>query len=96
MNKDAIVEKLRALRIATNVLLEKLTKERMAEKPFRRGGVNWADLKCCDAEFVIDLDGEEHYRVTVDEVSPDEYELASYVQQGLLKEFGYIEVLTEW
>ncbi len=97
MGDKAMTNRLEAMRVATNEALAKLTKERMAEEPFRRGGVNWADLKCSDVEYVQSVHGEQYYRVTVDEVSPDEDELRTYVAD-YLKEKGFenVEVVTEW
>jgi hypothetical protein len=96
MTLTDIQEKLQLLKSATNELLEQLTKERMAEVPFRRGGINWADLKCCNVEYIVNIYDEIVWRVTIDEVSPDEQELQDYVRNGLIERFDDVEVVTEW
>jgi len=53
------------LQDVTNGILLEIHDERMKEVPFRRGGVNWADLRCSDVQFVVDMDGQEYYRFYV-------------------------------
>lgn len=93
MNADRMVE----LQNVTNEILIDIRNDRLAEVPFHRGGVNWSDLRCVDVEFFTNLGGESGYRVRVEEVAPDEYELQSAIHDRLNKRgFAHVEVITEW
>lgn len=85
------------LAIATDAVLKEIHAERTAEVPFRRGGVNWADLRCVSVEWVMDNHGDWRYVVNVEEAAPDEYELQNEVAQRLARN-GYadVDVVTEW
>lgn len=81
---------------AANEILHVYKAERLAEKPFRRGGVNWADLS---AQVFYTQDGDENawFEVIIEEVSPDETELREVVRDRLqAKGFSNFEITTEW
>lgn len=86
-----------SLKDATNAVLQEIHAERTTEVPFRRGGVNWADLRCVSAEWTVDNDGDHRYCVNVEEVAPDEYELQKEVGKRLAdRGFIHIDVVTAW
>ncbi|QDP66530.1 MAG: hypothetical protein Tp1111DCM1126091_36 [Prokaryotic dsDNA virus sp.] len=62
-------------------------------------GVNWGSLNVCDVCFCQSIDGDCHYDVIIDEVSPDAWEFASYVYE-YIKEYAFVDypvyVITEW
>ena len=64
------------------------------------GAINWANLHCCSAQKVLELDGDgigEFYRVEIEEASPDAGELSEYVTKALAaKGWTNVEVATEW
>lgn len=94
MNKR---EELQKLYDAANIAVKEIHKERTTEVPFRRGGVNWADLRCVDAEYCESVHGGHIYRVTIEEAAPDESELQDAVYKRLIEAgFDGVEVATEW
>lgn len=62
-----------------------------------RGPVNWGDLKVVSAEYVMDDDENESYRVLIEEADPGAFELQEYVQTGLRNDgIECVQVVTEW
>lgn len=61
--------------------------------------VNWATLRCVDAEFYINVSGEVGLRVYVEEADPAEKRLKEYIENRLQEmgrmEYG-IEVVLNW
>lgn len=81
---------LRRLRDATN--------EAVAESAGQvDGAINWADLACRDVRRWTDDTGASGYAVSIEEASPDAWELQTFVR-GYLVEAGFanVEVVTEW
>ena len=61
------------------------------------GAVNWADLRCVEATFCINQDGEESYRVLIEEADPSAPALHKFVFNYLNKNgFENVEVDTAW
>lgn len=65
----------------------------------RYPGVNWRSLYVYDVCFCQSIDGDCHYEVIIEEVSPDAWEFVAYVHE-YIREYAYvdypIEVRTEW
>lgn len=61
------------------------------------GPVNWGDLGCSDARYILHEDGSSSHAVVIEEAAPDAYELQQFIAKEL-KRFGYkdIRVITEW
>jgi len=59
--------------------------------------VNWADLSCTEAGFVVTDTGNEYYYVEIEEADPSAHNLRVFISNHL-KERGFdtIEVRTEW
>lgn len=86
------LRKLKDLRVYTDIVLNKLYNERHDID----GAINWADLRCIEANKCISEDGDQYYEVLVSEASPDNYRFQTLVQQELEK-MGYKAVIrTEW
>lgn len=64
---------------------------------FQNDAINWGDLGCITAEYVFDVDGDEHYRVLIEEASPTSAELQRFVRRHF-QALGIsdVEVATEW
>ena len=91
MNREATVTYLKQLQSATESIL------RSADKQAIGGPVNWADLHCVSAEYILDNYDDERYEVVIEEASPDARELTDHVNEQLGL-FGYKNVFarTEW
>lgn len=90
-DSTAINKRCRELRAAANAALQ-----RIKEEPCD-GAINWADLRCVEAAFVVSDDGRKYYRVCIEEADPS----AVALQQAVTKElvalgWANIEVRTEW
>ncbi len=60
------------------------------------GAINWGDLFCFEAAFIVDDEGFSGYRVTIQEADPDNEDFQEWIQ-AYLKERGYdVTVVTEW
>lgn len=59
--------------------------------------VNWGDLCCVSAEHYVTEEGEEGYRVYIEEADPSNTEFQQFVSQRLeAAGFTGVEVITEW
>lgn len=68
-----------------------------ARDAYVRGPVNWGDLRVIYAEYVMDDDENESYRVLIEEADPGASELQEYVQAGLSNDgITGVQVVTEW
>lgn len=68
-----------------------------ARRPQVQGAINWADLHCLQAAWVLTDDEENYAEVTIEEASPD----AGYFQRVIAEELARagwpdIRVVTEW
>lgn len=64
------------------------------------GAINWSDLRCTEASYVVEVHGENYYQVTIEECAPGTNELIFFVQQ-FLKDNGWehteqTNIQTEW
>lgn len=83
--------KLRRLRRATDAAITRAT----LNKCF--GPINWADLRCVEAQAILNDSGEERLCVVIEEASPDAVELHRIVNADLAKHgWPNVEVSTEW
>ena len=103
MDKDATLHNippwrkpaLDTLQAECNTLIAKIgdvAEERLID------AVNWAALKCNEAQLVIPQEGTPFWRVCIDEASPEAHQFATAIAEGL-KRWGwlpYVEVTTEW
>lgn len=71
--------------------------EAFAQRNTLKGAINWGDLGCVSAEYYVDADGGEGYRITIEEADPWNTELHEFIQTKIT-EAGYadIEIYTEW
>ena len=61
------------------------------------GPVNWADLRCVEARWVVTDEGESYYEVLIEEAGPDAIALQRLVQTDLyLAGWKDVRVVTEW
>ena len=62
-----------------------------------QGAINWANLFCSEACYVLDDEGEERYQVSIEEVAPDNPTLQEFIENWLA-EHGWpgVVVITEW
>lgn len=81
------------LRLAVEDALEEARKKKAAIQD----AVNWGDLRCSSIEKVVNEQGDEYYRVWIEEVAPDAARFKEFIYQHLLSK-GFMEVLvnTEW
>lgn len=63
---------------------------------FPNEAINWGDLHCQLARYVIDDTGAEYYQVVIEEASPSCYKFNGFIGEKLMPEFGHVEVITEW
>lgn len=89
---DTLIYKLKWLRVAANNACNEAGKH----KDEIGGPVNWLDLRCVGAEFAIDDGGNVHYRVIIEEATPEAVELQHFIEQELLAEWGHVNVVTGW
>ena len=88
-------EQLKALRAATNEIIAELKALPTREKP--EGAINWARVRCSQAEYSIDDDGDKRYTVFIDDADTSACQLHDRLS-SLLKEAGFpsVRVLLEW
>jgi hypothetical protein len=84
-------EELVKLREATNRAIDEVQKQRT------KGAVNWADLHCLQAAWVVTDEEESYAEVTIEEAAPEADEFQTAVMLELDK-LGYpnVHVVTEW
>ena len=59
--------------------------------------VNWGDLGCIAAEYVLDSEGTESFRVVIAEAAPDAGEFRRFIEEALGQSgFPAVDVATEW
>lgn len=95
MTNDELTKRLHELRTATGAALAD------AHKSSLRGAlaatVNWADLHCVDASFVVSLAEGKYYRVDIEEAAPDNEAFKIFIERWLdAAGFGLVVVYTEW
>ena len=85
------VDKLRKLKWATNEAIEAVRKEDIPE------AVDWANLRCVNAQWIVDDEGNKHAAVVVDEASPEAGLLQAAIRAEL-ERLGWpdVRVVTEW
>jgi hypothetical protein len=83
---------LKALMHDVDLLCDTADKEQ-----FKNDAINWGDLGCTRAEFYIDDEGGQGYRVTIEEVAPDAIQFKMWLSAQLI-DFGYsdVEIVLEW
>lgn len=91
-SKLETVEYLERLRDATDLAIKEI-----ADSGGCGGAVNWGDLRCTEARYVIDELGLEFYEVHIEEASAEADEFQRLVFSKLEKA-GWREVIviTEW
>ena len=90
-NKEEILKSLRALKCIVNEILEEANKDEID------GAINWADLACTSARYVVQDTGEILLSVIIEEASPDAWDLQNYVDNKLIaRGWNNVEVMTEW
>ncbi len=86
-------ETLLKLRGATNDVLALLHRRRNQFK----GPVNWADLSCLQAAWVVTDDGESYAEVTIEEASPESTDFQEAIRAALERRgWPDVRVVTEW
>jgi len=91
MDKQDISYQLTRLRTKVNDILAD------AEEILLRGAINWGNLRCIAASYVVDDRGDEGYEVLIEEASPDNPELADFISYQLDgTEFSPLEIRFEW
>jgi hypothetical protein len=64
---------------------------------FRNNSINWADLRCVQAQYCVDDDGDETHMVWIEEASPDSVALAIFVEEYLAaRGHPNVECHCEW
>lgn len=87
-----LVNTLKRLRSDTEAILNQFNLERTID-----GSINWADLHCVAAIYVMDDCGFTQLRVEIQEVAPGEMVLITPVSEALKKRgWSDIDVVTEW
>mgnify|MGYP001612838868 CR=1 FL=1 len=90
MNKKKV-----KLELAVNDIL----KDAQKDKDKINGSINWGDLQCVSVEMITDSEGNNKYRVYVEEAEPDCKELIEYIEDELFLSGwndNIIEIITEW
>ena len=67
MKNKKIIKKLKKLQDLTNKIIDELQKK----KDTFDEAINWGDLSCVEASYIIDQNGCEYYQVLICEASPD-------------------------
>ena len=95
MTDTKLTKRLRELQRATDQALKDAYERHLSGK--LHCTVNWMDLYCEDAAWVISLEGGEHWRVDIQEADPDNVVLRHFIRQWLdAAGFGDVVVHTEW
>lgn len=86
------VEKLQDLRAATNEVLFEIKKNKFTSP------VNWGDLFCSEALWVLNHYGEARAQVIIEEAAPEGNEKLHSIVVVELEKRGWpnVEVFTEW
>lgn len=84
---------LKALREAADKACEEAFTKR---KEFHEA-INWGDLGCISARYIVDDEGNEFYQVIIDEAAPECSKFHGFICEWLcIAGFPDVEVLTEW
>jgi hypothetical protein len=84
--------KLKQLRADTEAILAEITPEM-----FPNEAINWGDLRCAEACYVIaETHSEDHYAVEIEEASPDAQHIRAYVREKLADLGWDVYVVTAW
>lgn len=69
----------------------------IANKEDIEGAINWADLSCVEARYCENDSGEKYYAVLIEECSPNQNDLYSFISTKL-QQAGWdgVEILFEW
>ena len=86
------IDQLKELRAACNSALEQIK----ASDARPSGAINWADLRCVSAEWVIDDSGAEFPQVFIEEAEPGALELCSAIAAALEGRWPGVRVVAEW
>jgi hypothetical protein len=80
------------LRLDTDIAIE-----RVRPKATKRGPVNWADLHCMEAAWVVTDDEQQFAQVTIEEASPEAADFQRLVKEELeMMGWPSVVVVTEW
>ena len=91
--EDKIVEKLKKLQDLTNKIIDELQEEKDAFNE----AINWGNLKCVGASYVIDQERDEYYQVWISEASPDVVVFKNEVYSRLIAIWNEpLVIQTEW
>jgi hypothetical protein len=86
-------EKLRELKLATDDAI-RFVKSGEGNHPV---AVNWANLRCVQAAWVVTDAGDSYAQVTIEEASPEAYRFQNEVAFELTKHgWPDVHVVTEW
>jgi hypothetical protein len=90
------MEYCKMLRVVGEEAIKAAIKEK--ERGKLKDAVNWADLGVTSVEYCLGDDGEESYRITIDEASPEAYKFSQYIQRYVVEKTGNhkVFVYTEW
>jgi hypothetical protein len=96
---DNLIEIFKELKAAVNTVIATFQDATgPAELSIKIGqAINWADLKCAEACYSLDSDGNENFRVVITEAHPEASSLQAYIREHLA-EAGWtdVEVDTRW
>ena len=68
-----------------------------AKQTFTDAAINWADFCCVSAEYYTNSEGQEGYRVYIEEANPVNTQVQFFIMDELaIKGFENIEVCFEW
>lgn len=91
-DRGDIVAVLASLKTHTNEILAALDREEVSGD-----AINFGDLSCTEASFVITDTNDEYRQVLIEEASPDCRKLPALMRQKLADGgFGDVQVVTEW
>jgi hypothetical protein len=76
-------EHLIKLKEVTNEILEDLKENRALYRI--NDAVNWDDLSCTEATYVMNDAGDEYFNVIIEEADPNSYALCEFVRQELVE-----------
>lgn len=65
---------------------------------FVKDAINWGNLHCVEACYVLDEEGKERYQLRIEECDPGAGELKRYIIKSLAPHYkdDEFEVITEW
>jgi hypothetical protein len=91
--RTIILKQLQILRDASNDAISEAFEKRQEIS----GAINWGDLCCVAAEFIVDQEGNQRVQVRIEEAAPDYGEFHEFIAKRLEENgFGNVTVLTEW